>query len=188
MSTVGRNRNHLARMTVMPGLVAVISLPAAPAAADTVVRCTGNPSALQPALAAASAGDTLRIEGTCRGTFVVDRNLTLSGKDNATLDGNGAGPVLSIGAGTRVVVETLTVTGGVSSAPVAVGGIANAGRLEMRRSTVKGNVATGEVRATARRFWWNAVHFVATGRRPRLLTAVLSVVSGPDSSAPAARS
>ena len=60
MSTVRRNRNHLARMTVMPGRVAVISLPAAPAAADTVVRCTGNPSALQPALAAASAGDTLR--------------------------------------------------------------------------------------------------------------------------------
>jgi hypothetical protein len=134
-------------MVIMPGLSAVIWLTAR-ASAETVVRCASNPAALQPALAAAPAGETVRIEGTCRGTFVVDRNLTLSGRDDATLDGNGTGPVLTVAAGSHVVVENLIVTGGVSSAPVAVGGIANAGRLELRRSTVRSNAATGESRAT----------------------------------------
>jgi hypothetical protein len=136
------------RTAIVPALASVALLGAVEASADIAVNCRSNPGALQTALAAAPPGETLRVEGTCRGVYTIDKNLTLSGKADATLDGSGQGPVLRIVAGVRVVVDSLVITGGASAAPVAVGGIANAGHLEVRRSKVIGNTAVGEIRAT----------------------------------------
>ena len=66
---------------------------------------------LQTAIGAAVDGDVLTIKGTCRGTFGIFKNLTLEGTPKATLDGNGAGPVVTIFGGS-VVLENLNIMGG----------------------------------------------------------------------------
>jgi hypothetical protein len=69
-------------------------------------------SALANAIAAAGAGDTISVWGTCSGNFRVNQNLTLRGQgNNATLDGNKQGRVLRIGGGT-VTVRDLKITNG----------------------------------------------------------------------------
>jgi hypothetical protein len=134
---------------VATGLAAALSLWSAnPAAADTVVNCILNPEALHGALASAEPDDTLYIAGKCRGTYTLEKSLTLTGIVSAVLDGKGKGPVLTIVAGVRVVLDQLVVTGGASVAPTAVGGIANSGDLQIIRSTIIGNVATGSAVAT----------------------------------------
>jgi hypothetical protein len=112
---------------------------AAYAATTITVDCTTDPGALGGALAGASDGDTLTIQGTCSGTFDIAHSLTLAGSGGATLDGQGAGPVLSVESGQTVVVSDLTITGGNGS---AVGGIRNAGTLTLANSTVSGNSVT----------------------------------------------
>ena len=146
-NTSGRAAQTWRRARTTGAAAAVLMLTTA-ASADTTVNCTRNPAALQPALAAARPGDTLRIEGRCVGTYIIDKSVTLDGKTNAVIDGNGQGPVLRIVAGVNVVLDRIVVTGGASLAPAAVGGIANAGHLQVRRSQVTGNTAVGEVRAT----------------------------------------
>lgn len=132
----------------IPGLLAVAALLATDvASADTDVNCGRDRGALHSAISAASSGDTLRIEGTCLGTYTINKSLTLMGKTNAALDGNGRGPVLTIVAGVHVVLDTLIVKGGAAMAPVAVGGISNSGHLQLRQSKVVGNTAVGETRA-----------------------------------------
>ena len=59
---------------------------------------------LAAAIAAASAGDTINVSGTCHGNFQIDRNLTLQGQgSNPTLDGDYAFRVLTITAGTTTI-------------------------------------------------------------------------------------
>jgi len=140
---------HRATRLVTTGLAAALSLWSAnPAAADTVVDCTRNPEALHAALASAWPGDTLQIAGRCRGTYTLETSLTLIGNGSAVIDGKGKGPVLTIVAGVRVILDQLVVTGGASVAPTAVGGIANSGDLQVIRSTIIGNAATGGAVAT----------------------------------------
>src|SRR5262249_39829320 len=103
----------------------------------TTVDCTADPAALLSALAGASDGDVIGVEGTCRGTFVIGHSLTLEGVGPATLDGQGVGPVLSVDPGATAVVRGLTVTGG--STLYNAGGIANAGTLTLENSTVTAN-------------------------------------------------
>lgn len=107
-------------------------------AASTIqVDCATDSSALTSALAGATDGDTLAIQGTCEGTFVIAHSLTLSGSGGARLDGQGAGAVLTIDPGTTVVVSGLTVTNG-SSAFGA--GILNLGAtLTVSNSTISQN-------------------------------------------------
>jgi len=141
--------DNRATRLVTTGLAAALSLWSAnPAAADTVVNCTANPGALRAALANAQFGDTLQIAGRCRGTYTLETSLTLTGTGTAVLDGTGRGTVLTIVAGVRVVLNQLVVTGGASVAPTAVGGIANSGDLQVIRSTIIGNTATGGAVAT----------------------------------------
>ena len=140
---------HRATRLVTMGLAAALSLwYANPASADTVVSCLLNPDALHAALASAEPGDRLLIAGRCRGTYTLEKSLTLTGLLGAVLDGKGKGPVLTIVAGVRVVLDQLVVTGGASVAPIAVGGIANSGDLQVIRSTIIGNIATGSAAAT----------------------------------------
>ena len=51
----------------------------------TAVDCTTDPSALQPAINAAAAGQTLDITGTCIGTFTVSKDLTLEGQERLSM-------------------------------------------------------------------------------------------------------
>jgi uncharacterized repeat protein (TIGR01451 family) len=109
------------------------------AASTITVDCATDASALATALASASDGDTLAIQGTCRGTFELTHSLTLAGSAGATLDGQQAGTVLTVDTGTTVTVSNLTITGGNDS---AVGGIRNGGSLTITNSRVSGNSVT----------------------------------------------
>ncbi len=67
-----------------------------PAAATTVINCKAGAD-LQAAIGAASPGDTLLIQGTCKGTFVIDKDLNLKGRGTRpTLDGQGSDTVLQV--------------------------------------------------------------------------------------------
>ncbi|MEX0755580.1 MAG: hypothetical protein WD556_10780 [Actinomycetota bacterium] len=141
--------------------IAMILLAAAPASAGittgsvcrvrNVTQATmfGSPSgqALTDAIEAADAGDTLRIRGTCVGSFTLDKNLTLIGRrslDKPTiLDGGGAGRVIAVDVGTSATIRRLVVTGG--SSGVGGGGginVSEGARLNLRASLVAKNEAT----------------------------------------------
>ena len=155
------------RVSMLLGLSVIVATCAATAhAATATVDCTADPGAFASALASASDGDTLSIQGTCKGTFEITHSITLSGSAGAILDGQGEGPVLTVDAGQTVVVSSLTVSGGsVSSAGGGIwnkpgatltlnssgvsrnragqngagGGIYNEGTLTLNNSTVSGN-------------------------------------------------
>ncbi len=102
-------------------------------------------SDLQRIIDLANPKDTLRVVGHCVGFFHVGKDLTLRGRATTTwphpaLDGDRIWTVLRIhGAGTRVKVVNLTVTGGRANSG---GGIVNdRGTLILQRSTVRNNVA-----------------------------------------------
>jgi hypothetical protein len=64
-------------------------------------------TSLQAAEVAASPGDTLSAIGTCTGTTVITKNLTITG--GATLDGGHAGSVLTIEPGVTLTISSLTI-------------------------------------------------------------------------------
>ena len=126
------------------------------AATTITVDCTDDAAALAGALASANDGDTLAIQGTCKGTFEIAHNLTLTGSGGATLDGQATDTVLTVDSGKTVVVADLTVTDGfaISGFPdgASGGGIYNfGGTLTLTNSTVSGNTGGGGIvnRATA---------------------------------------
>ena len=96
-------------------------------------------SALQAAVDAASPGDSLSVRGTCFGSTTISKNLTITGQNNATLDGGGS-MVLDIDLGLTVTINTLTITHG--HADLAGGGIHNRATLTLNNSTVTGNTAS----------------------------------------------
>src|SRR5262245_26441601 len=115
-------------------LTAIVAVRGAPAlAASVTVNCTADPGALAGALSTANDGDTLSIQGTCKGTFEITQSLTLAGSDGATLDGQSAGTVLKVDPLTTVNVNNLTITGGNA---VFGGGIHNLGTLTLMSTTV----------------------------------------------------
>ncbi|MGQ4416602.1 nitrous oxide reductase family maturation protein NosD [Streptomyces sp. SAS_269] len=159
-----------AAMAVVAGATGLAGAAPAAAAPETQVNCTANPGALQPAINAASPGDTLRVRGTCTGPFTINKNLTLRGNGQAVLDGNSAGPTVTVGdlAGSQVqpTLDHLTIThgyagvgGGIRNNPSATvtlinstvegntaqygGGIYTYGTVHLIRSTVKNNTAQG---------------------------------------------
>jgi hypothetical protein len=108
-------------------------------AATIVVNCNADAGALAGALASASDGDTLAIQGICKGTFEIAHNLTIAGATGAILDGQGVGTVLTVDAGRTVVASFLTITNGGG----LVAGIRNnGGTLTLSNSLVSGNRAT----------------------------------------------
>jgi len=99
--------------------------------------------ALQSAVDAASAGDSLVVSGRCVGLTTVVKDLTISGRPGATLDGGGAGSVLTIGDGVATPTVTLLglrITRG-STAGVGGGIHANGADLTLVGSIVTGNTA-----------------------------------------------
>src|SRR3954470_6700206 len=109
-------------VTIVTVFAAAFSVNGPRAGADTVaVNCaTGS---LQTKIDNASPGTVILVKGTCDGTFVIPRNLTLKGNPTATLDGGSTGATLTV-TGTRVIhLRSLVVTGGLGEAG---GGIAMA--------------------------------------------------------------
>ena len=109
------------------------------AASLIAVNCTTDPNALATALVTATDGDTLAIQGTCKGTFEIAHSLTLTGSSGATLDGQSTGTVLTVDSATTVGITALTINGGSGS---TAGGILNNGALTLADSTVSGNSAS----------------------------------------------
>jgi uncharacterized repeat protein (TIGR01451 family) len=139
---VGRPRaSRLGLVTLLALAVIIGTGRATPARAATpiTVDCAADPTALASALASANDGDTLAIQGTCNGTLEITHNLTLAGSGGATLDGQGAGTVLTVDAGNTVAIGNLTITGGNGS---SAGGILNNGIVTLTDSAVSGNSAT----------------------------------------------
>jgi hypothetical protein len=71
-------------------------------------------STLQSAQDAASNGDTVTVENTCKGATTISHSLTIDGVDgtNPTLDGNQEGSVLTFGKFLTYTVTDLTIQGG----------------------------------------------------------------------------
>jgi predicted outer membrane repeat protein len=110
---------------------------AAPAAASplNLVDCNASHNALQPAINAATQGETLLVTGTCTGPFTISSNLTLDGIGQAVLDGNQLGHTVTVGSGARVILYNLSITNG-------TGGISNQGTLTVVDSAVSGNTTS----------------------------------------------
>ena len=126
-------------MSLMATAVALGGASPADSATTIDVNCTTDAGALAGALASANDGDTLAIQGVCKGTFTIAHSLTLVGATRATLDGQGAGTVLTVDPGRTVAVSYLTITNGGG----LVAGIRNnGGSLTLTESTVSGNSAT----------------------------------------------
>ena len=115
--------------------------------ATVTVNCPpyGNDN-LQTAITAASPGATILVKGTCAGHFTIPKNLTLSGSPSATLNGQGTGRPLTIGAGVNVTLNNLMITGGyltASGPPGAGGGIFSFNAtLTLNNCLVTGNTAS----------------------------------------------
>jgi predicted outer membrane repeat protein len=108
------------------------------AATETPVDC-GAGADLQAAIDAAPRGAVLGVSGTCLGSFTIQRTITLRGVSSAVLDGQGLGTTVTISNG-NVHLSHLAVTGGNADYSAGFGGgIYNAGRLTLVRTTVTNN-------------------------------------------------
>ena len=124
-----------ATVAVLAGAAALAGAVPAAASPANLVDCNINHNALQPAIAAATAGEALLVSGTCTGPFTISKNLTLDGIGPAVLDGNAAARTVTVGTGASVRLNHLMITNG-------IGGINNQGTLTVRNSTVSGNTAS----------------------------------------------
>jgi predicted outer membrane repeat protein len=147
----------IAAATMMLGALA----PAAGAATRPACRvknptqdtwfATRDGRALTRAIAAADPGDRLNVFGTCRGNYVVDKDLRVFGNTQATapttLDGGGSGRVLTVIPGllssVTVTLARLVVTGG-GEGGIEVG---EGTTVTLTSSTVRGNTATNRAGA-----------------------------------------
>jgi hypothetical protein len=121
---------RFARLPVVLGtVVATVVLPAVPAHASTLKVCAHGCAytELAPALAAAGAGDTLRVgPGTYTGGVTIDASIRLIGSGARSTLLRGGGPVLTIGTfGAKteptVSIRGVTITGGVTrSSPESI--------------------------------------------------------------------
>jgi predicted outer membrane repeat protein len=130
--------------------LAVLALPSAAKQPKCLIvnvsQDVGSYASLQAAQDAASAGDTLKVKGTCYGSTTISKDLTIVGQSNpgfgtATLDGDHQGFVLAVpyqAVPPIVTVTGLTITGGTS-----VGVSANRGVLTLTNILATGNNGPG---------------------------------------------
>ena len=140
LAEIGARGGMMKRLVVLFAAIVLGALASVPVASASKSTCTvTNRSTresfadLQSAVNAASAGDTLRIQGTCPGTTTVAIDLTLTGRQPGlhaappTLDGGGAGSVLTVAPGANVAIKSLTITDGATTAGDLGGGITDDG-------------------------------------------------------------
>jgi hypothetical protein len=101
-------------------------------------------------VANAASHDTIRfatnLDGgtiTLGNTLDINNTLTIDGADNRITVNGGGLRVVMIEAGTSVIIDGLTITGGVSPPGLNGGGIYNKGILSLINSTVTGNSGGG---------------------------------------------
>ena len=150
-STHGIWRRLIAASVV---LALVMALGATSVSAVSPTRCrvrnldTGVlQTSLQEAVDLASPGQRLTVKGTCQGTTVIDKDLSIRGKGPrshpATLDSNQSDRVMTVTMGVSVVLEALVIRDGLA---LKGGGVLNRGALTLREVAVRGNrvVASGK--------------------------------------------
>ena len=134
----------------------------APAYISSTIHAYEDAGAVQDAIAAAEAGDTVKVAGTC--TAAVGTNTALEVNQNVTveggyalgawegsypvvqptsLDGAGRARVVRIPAGKNVTLSNLNITGGIYDGA----GVYNSGTLTLVNSNVYGN-NTGNLSGT----------------------------------------
>jgi nitrous oxidase accessory protein NosD len=106
------------------------------------VQCSGGAN-IDTALNVAKQGDIVRIQGTCRESFVVTTDhLTLEGEDGAIVLGQGAGPrvgspQVEISGAQGVIIRNLIVQDATAEAiQISGGSAAKLDNVTVRRSTV----------------------------------------------------
>jgi hypothetical protein len=121
------HRRLLLQALTLAALAAAILAISAPAMGASPPSCAVSNTrthkdyvSLQAATAAAKAGDTVELKGTCVGNTTVGKNIRIKGVTNhafpgpPTLDGGNTGTVLQITNGTKTSIDGLTITNGVS--------------------------------------------------------------------------
>jgi hypothetical protein len=133
-------RRRLSAVASSLTIALLIAFPSAVSAAPITVDC--DHAALQPAINAAPPDATIKVAGTCSGTFYINQNLTITGSPSATLNGGGAGSTLTINGFHAVRLAHLVITGGVAADG---GGIhfQYGGSLTLDHVRVSGNTAQG---------------------------------------------
>jgi hypothetical protein len=122
------------RVSGFGGISVLVPVASASSASCTVTNklTYASYADLQSAVDAASADDTLFVQGLCMGVTTISIDLTLVGRQPAgysapTLDGGDGGSVLTITHGVRVAIESLTITGGRTASSDLGGGITDVG-------------------------------------------------------------
>jgi filamentous hemagglutinin family protein len=111
-----------------------------------------NPEAIAPMASVQAAIDaigsvagerTINLgTGTYGGaTLAINRSVTIDGGVNSILSGEGLRRVVTVGAGTTVLLQDLTITQGFTGAGESGAGIFNRGELRIERSTISNNQA-----------------------------------------------
>ena len=97
---------------------------------------------LQPAIAAAAAGDRVEVRGTCRGSSTVDKPLFIKGRTTrawgrARLEGNRTGAfVLSVPADVELTLGTLAIVGNRADRDGVGGALLNRGTMTLNSARI----------------------------------------------------
>jgi hypothetical protein len=124
-------------------IVPVASAAGAPTCLVSNGRTGLGSRSLQAGIDTAAPGDTLVVKGTCIGSPIITKSLTIKGVSNktfgpATLDGGGIGRALTVENGLSATIIGLMITGGVAG--YLGGGLLNNGSTVMLDAvTVLGN-------------------------------------------------
>ncbi len=106
---------------------------------DTTTVCSSgcDYTTIQAAISAAAPNDVINImAGTYVENVTVNKNLTLHGTGNTTVDGNASGSVFDINAGVIATISDVTITNGYADSG---GGINNQGTLTLDNSVIISN-------------------------------------------------
>ena len=83
---------------------------------DVAYNSNASTDPLGSAISRARSGDTLKVIGTCYGNFVIDKDLTITGRPSSehrdVIDGNGSGFVLMTTAGIELEIDHLVIRNG----------------------------------------------------------------------------
>ncbi len=141
-------------VSVLAGLLLFLLIGSAAGAATLTVTSTADSDAgsLRDAITTAAAGDTIIFAAgittinLTTGQLSIDKNLTINGGSGVTVTRQAGSPnfrIFNIASGNTVILDGLIISNGNVVAAGSGGGIANAGTLTLRNSTVSGNTANG---------------------------------------------